>query len=278
MNKIPLVCIVGPTASGKSDFAVSYALEHNGEIISADSRQVYKGLDIGTGKISEGEMKGIPHYLLDVVSPEETFNVERYKEYAQKAIEDIHTRGKLPILVGGTGFYIDALVSNISYPNVPHNDKLREELKDMEAEELFKRLSNLDLNYTLKLNNSEKHNKQRLIRSIEIAEALGHIPPKKEEESPYDVTWIHIKRPEAELRERIHTRVDSRIKQGMIEEVENLHAHGLSWERMEDLGLEYRYISRYLRGILARDEMISLLKTEIWHYAKRQILWFRDIP
>ncbi len=278
MNKIPLVCIVGPTASGKSDYAVSYAREHNGEIISADSRQVYIGLDIGTGKISQEEMQGIPHHLLDIVSPQETCNVGKYKEYAVRAIADIHSRGKLPILVGGTGFYIDAVVSNISYPNVPHNEELRKQLETMDTDHLFKRLEHLDPNYAQGLNNSERHNTHRLIRAIEITEALGHVPPRTKEESPYEVTWIHIRRPEQELRERINARVDSRITQGMIEEVDRLHTNGLSWERMEELGLEYRFISRYLRGILKKEEMISLLKTEIWHYAKRQILWFRDIP
>ncbi|MDO8430670.1 MAG: tRNA (adenosine(37)-N6)-dimethylallyltransferase MiaA, partial [Candidatus Taylorbacteria bacterium] len=166
--KIKVVVIQGPTAVGKSDYAVKYAVEHNGEVISADSRQVYKGLDIGTGKITKEEMRGVPHYLLDIVDPSEKFNVEKYKVLAQKAIEDIHNRGKLPIICGGTGFYIDAVINNIIYPNVPHNEKLRDELENKNSFELFEILNKLDPAFATSLNNSEKNNTHRLIRHIEI--------------------------------------------------------------------------------------------------------------
>lgn len=273
--KKKVVVITGPTAVGKSDFAVEYAIKNNGEVISADSRQVYKGMDIGTGKISIDEMKGIPHHLLDVVEPSENFNVEKYKILAQKAIDDITSRGKLPIVCGGTGFYIDALIYNISYPHVEHDAELREELSKMDADELFNTLKKYDSKYAEGLNNSERNNTQRLIRSIEIAKEIGEIPKLTKSESPYVVEWINLSLPSDELKERIYRRLIKRIDNGMIEEVEALHRKGLSWERMEEFGLEYRYVSRFLRNLITKEEMIEKLKNEIWHYAKRQILWFK---
>ena len=274
-NKIKIVVIVGPTAVGKSSYAVKYALKHKGEIISADSRQVYKGLDIGTGKITEKEMCGITHHLLDVADPKNKFNVERYKTLAQKAIEDISSRNRLPIICGGTGFYIDAVVNNISYPDVPHDVKLQNKLECKDTQELFIILKNLDKRFATSLNNSEKNNKRRLIRSIEIATALGKIPPVKKTKSPYDVKWIKLELSPEKLKENIKKRLFERMKQGMMGEVENLHKKGLSWKRMGELGLEYRYISRFLQDKITKTEMLEKLETEIWRYAKRQMLWFR---
>jgi tRNA dimethylallyltransferase len=226
--KIKLVAIVGPTAVGKSDYAVKYAIEHNGEVISADSRQVYKGLDIGTGKITKEEMGGIPHHLLDVCDPKEQFNVAMYKNLAEKAIQNISNRGKLPIICGGTGFYIDALLKNISYPHVEHNNELRKSLFGKESAELFEILKKLDNKYADSLNNSEKNNTHRLIRSIEIVTALGEMPEIKQGKSPYDVTWINLNLPPEILKQRIYDRLIKRIDNGMIEEVINLHKNGLS--------------------------------------------------
>ena len=273
--KTKIVVIVGPTAVGKSDFAVKYATDNNGEVISADSRQVYIGLDIGTGKITEDEMRGVPHHLLDVASPQEKFNVEKFKNLAQQAITDIVSRGKLPIICGGTGFYIDALVNNISYPHVPHNERLRNEIENKSASDLWNILSSLDPEYAHGLNNSERNNGHRLVRSIEIAKALGKVPKIDKSDSPYDIKWINLNLPTAELRERINKRLIKRIENGMIEEVENLHKAGLSWQRMDELGLEYRYIAQYLQNLISKEEMITKLQFEIWHYARRQILWFK---
>jgi len=275
LMKTKIVVIVGPTAVGKSDYAVKYAIENNGEIISADSRQVYKGLDIGTGKITKEEMKGVPHHLLDVADPFQKFNVEKFKTLAQQAIEDIVSRGKLPIICGGTGFYIDALVNNISYPHVPHDNDLRKELENKSAIDLWNLLSSLDPEYANGLNNSEKNNSHRLVRSIEIAKALGKVPKVDKNDSPYEVKWINLNLTTVELRERINNRLLKRIQNGMIEEVESLHKAGLSWQRMDELGLEYRYIAQYLQNLISKEEMITKLQFEIWHYARRQILWFR---
>lgn len=273
--KTKVVVITGPTAVGKSDFAVEYAIKNNGEIISADSRQIYIGLDIGTGKITREEMRGIPHHLLDIVSPTEKFNVEKYKVLAQQAISEISSRGKLPIICGGTGFYIDAVVKNISYPHVPHDEKLQEEMEGKEVTELFEILKKLDPVYAQGLNNSEQNNTHRLLRAIEIAKALGKIPKVEKLESPYEVEYIVLDLPKEELRDRINRRLIKRLENGMVEEIENLHKNGLSWERMEELGLEYRYISRFLRGLITKEEMIEQLKNKIWQYAKSQIAWFK---
>ena len=273
--KIKLICIVGPTAVGKSDFAVEYALKNNGEIISADSRQVYVGLDIGTGKITREEMRSVPHHLLDVADPKKQFNVEQFKTLAQKAIEDISARGKLPIICGGTGFYIEAVIGNISYPNVPHDQRLRKKLYYKTAEELFKMLSKIDPKFSLSLNNSEKNNKQRLVRFIEVGKKLGQIPPVSKSGSIYDVEWIGLTAPTEILKERIQNRLVRRIEHGMVEEAKNLHANGLSWKRMEELGLEYRYLAYYLQEKMLLDKMKGLLEMEIWHYAKRQLVWFK---
>ncbi len=274
-SKIKVVCIVGPTATGKSDFAVAYALEHNGEVISADSRQVYIGMDIGTGKITTEEMKGVPHHLLDIADPKKQFNVAQYKKLAQEAITDISSRCKLPIICGGTGFYIDAVINNISYPDVPHDKELRKNLDKMNVDALFILLKKLDKKFALSLNNSEINNKQRLIRSIEIATALGKIPKVTKNQSDYDVKWIGLNYPYEKPKERIHIRLLKRLDAGMIEEIEKLHKNGLSWKKLDGFGLEYRFISRYLRKQITKEEMIKLLEIEICHYAKRQMVWFK---
>ncbi|MFA6446236.1 MAG: tRNA (adenosine(37)-N6)-dimethylallyltransferase MiaA [Candidatus Paceibacterota bacterium] len=273
--KTKIVVIVGPTAVGKSDFAVKYALENDGEIISADSRQVYKNLDIGTGKITVEEMRGIPHHLLSIVDANEIFNVDKFCIYAKKAIENISSRGKLPIICGGTGFYIDSLANNTIYPDVKHNTELRDELKNKTPAELINILNDLDTEYVHNLNNSEKNNKQRLIRSIEIAKELGKVPGILKNDAQYDIKWIGLQLPFPELKERIHARLIKRIDGGMLEEAERLHINGLSYERMEDLGLEYRYLSRYLQYSITKDEMIEQLESEICKYAKRQMVWFK---
>ena len=274
-SKIKVVCIVGPTATGKSDFAVAYALEHNGEVISADSRQVSIGMDIGTGKITTEEMKGVPHHLLDIADPKKQFNVAQYKKLAQEAITDISSRCKLPIICGGTGFYIDAVINNISYPDVPHDKELRKNLDKMNVDALFILLKKLDKKFALSLNNSEINNKQRLIRSIEIATALGKIPKVTKNQSDYDVKWIGLNYPYEKPKERIHIRLLKRLDAGMIEEIEKLHKNGLSWKKLDGFGLEYRFISRYLRKQITKEEMIKLLEIEICHYAKRQMVWFK---
>jgi tRNA dimethylallyltransferase len=271
MKKI--LVIVGPTATGKSDLAVQMAKKINGEIISADSRQVYKGLDIGTGKIKESEMQGIKHYLLDVADPKKQFSVVKYVELAEKAIEEIFSKNKLPIIVGGTGFYIQALVDGIILPDVSPNKDLRKELNKKTSEELFEMLKKLDLQRAEKI---DPKNSRRLIRAIEIASALGKVPAIKKSQKKYEVEFIGLTASPENLKERIKNRLDKRIEEGMIDEVKDLHTRGLSWKRMNELGLEYRYIAQFLQGKMTEAQMKEKLATEIWRYAKRQITWFKN--
>ncbi len=270
-NKPKVIVILGQTATGKSDFAVRVAKKVGGEIISADSRQVYKGMDLGTGKITKKEMQGVPHHLLDVVSPKKVFSVSDFKNIADKKIAEIIARGHVPIICGGTGFYIDAVIDGAILPEVEPNKKLRATLEKKSTESLLKILKKLDPS---RAKNIDTKNKVRLIRAIEIAKALGKVPKVKKEEK-YEVVKIGLTIPDEILKERIHARLLSRIKKGMLREIKNLHQSGVSWKRMNDLGLEYRYGALYLQGKLSKQEMIEKLNTEIWHYAKRQRTWFK---
>ncbi len=278
--KPKIIVVLGPTASGKSALAVRLAKELNGEIISADSRQVYKGLDIGTGKITKKEMLGIPHHLLDVADPKKVFTVQNFKDLAEEAIDKIISKGKLPIVCGGTGFYIQAIVENFIYPEVPPNQKLRKQLSKKTTSELFMMLAKKDVRRAA---NIDGKNKVRLIRALEIVEALGRIPTLDIGCPKYDVLQIGIKTDEKTLKEKIYKRLIFRLKQGMLKEAEKLHTKGLSWKRMEELGLEYRYLARFLQKhyknpldyARGKQEMIEQLNKEIWHYAKRQMTWFK---
>ncbi len=278
MKKNKIIVILGQTATGKSDFAVEIAKLIDGEIISADSRQVYKGMDLGTGKITKSEMKKIPHYLLDIISPSKIFTVNDFQKKANIEIEKILKRGKIPIICGGTGFYIDSITNNTIFPEVPPNKKLREELEKESTEKLFEILQKIDL---ARAKNIDSKNKVRLIRAIEIAKALGKVPKLKnlQESNPLHENWIPLKigltLPPEILKKRIKIRLDSRIKKGMIKEIENLHTNGLSWKRMYSFGLEYRYISLYLKKEITKEGMLEKLNTEIWHFAKRQKTWFK---
>lgn len=270
MKKI--VVILGPTATGKSELAVELAQKFNGEVVSADSRQVYTGLDIGTGKITEKEMGGIPHHMLDATSPKKVFTVTEWKKMADLKIADILSRGKLPIVCGGTGFYIQSIVDNFVLPEVPPNPKLRKRLENKTVAELFKILKKLDAKRAQTI---DKNNPMRLIRAIEIATSLGQVPKIKKERNPYQILQIGLTLPDSTLQKKIHDRVISRMKKGMIREAENLHANGLTFKRMHSLGLEYRLLADYLEWKLTRKEFIQKLETEIWQYAKRQMTWFK---
>jgi tRNA dimethylallyltransferase len=270
-DKPKIIVILGQTATGKSDFAVQIAKKVSGEIISADSRQVYKGMDLGTGKITKKEMGRVPHHLLDVASPKKVFSVSDFKKLADKKINEIIARGNVPIICGGTGFYIDAVVSGAILPEVPPNKKLRAILDKKSVEQLLVILKKLDPSRAKSI---DAKNKIRLIRAIEISKALGKVPKVKKVEK-YNVLKIGLTLPDEILKERIHTRLLSRIKKGMLREIKNLNEAGVSWKRMDELGLEYRYGALYLQDKLTKTEMIDKLNTEIWHYAKRQKTWFK---
>jgi len=276
--KIIVVC--GPTATGKSDYAVvlSKKMAKQGigsEIISADSRQVYKGLDIGSGKITVEEMQGVPHHLLDVASPKRTFNVAQYKKLADKTIAQIIKRNNVPIIVGGTGFYIDAVVFDQQLPEVKPDRALRKELAKLSLDELRQKLQLID---TDRYESIDIHNRVRMIRAIEIAATLGKVPSlgiTMPRTSKYMVEWIYLDLPDDALKERIHTRLFKRMKEGMIEEITQLHTEGLSWKRLEALGLEYRFVALYLQDKLSEADMLTQLEAAIWQYVKRQRTWFK---
>lgn len=268
-----ILVILGPTATGKSDLAVRLAQKFNGEIISADSRQVYKGLDIGTGKITKEEMGGILHYLLDVADPKETFTVAEYVKQAENALRVILKKNKLPIVVGGTGFYIDTLAGLISLPEVAPNPMLRRELEEKSLENLFLELKQKDPDRAKTI---DSKNKVRLIRALEIIDSLGKVPQfgSSASKSQYDFIFVGLKSDQKKLEEKIYSRLIKRLP-GMLEESKKLVENGLSFKRMDDLGLEYKYLALYLQNILTKEQMINELFTEIKKYSKRQIQWFK---
>jgi len=272
MNKPKVLVLLGPTATGKSDVAVELAKKFNGEIISADSRQVYRGMDLGSGKITKAEMQKIPHHLLDVANPKAIFSVSTYKKLAEKVLEKILAKGKLPVIVGGTGFYIDSIVKNIELPHVPPNKKLRKQLEKKSAEELFAMLKKFSPS---RAKNIDRYNKVRLVRAIEIAKALGNVPQAKELPSKYDCILIGLDLPDAILKERIAKRLERRLKLGMVWEVQKLHRSGVSWKRLESFGLEYRNVALFLQKKITKEQMIQSLNKEIWWYVKRQRTWFK---
>lgn len=276
MVRPKIIAVVGPTSSGKSDLAVKLARRFNGEVVSADSRQVYKGLNIGSGKITQREMKGIPHYLLDVASPKSIFTVSKYKKEAVKAINKIIKKNKVPIICGGTGFYIDSLLYNWPIPEVKANNKLRASLRQQSTEKLFKTIQKLDPE---RAKNIDKHNKLRLVRALEIIKTTGkpvpHFQPFDLKTSSYDALKIGLYSKNELLKKKIKTRLLKRIKSGMVKEVKKLKANGVSSKKLESFGLEYRYVNRYLEGQMSKDQMVKELTSEINHYAKRQMTWFK---
>ena len=303
-EKPKLIVIVGPTSSGKSELAVRLAKKYNGEIISADSRQVYQELDIGTGKIpgtwtqdspltkgrhrgvlkpplnpllrKEGKMlfvyKNIPHYCIDFVAPKRQFSVAEFKQCAKEAIRDISSRGKLPILAGGTGLWIDAVIYDLQFPEVPPNSALRKKLEKKDQGDLLQMLKKLD---PARANTIEQKNPRRLIRAIEIARAIGKTPALEDKRSPYHAIWLGIDVPKKTLSDRIKKRLEERIKSGMVREGKKLRAIGLTWKRFDQLGLEYRFLAQFLRGKITQKEMADSMLQANLDYARRQMVWFK---
>jgi len=269
-----IIVVLGPTSTGKSDLAVYLAKKFKGEVISADSRQVYIGMDIGSGKITEKETQGIPHHLLDIVDPKKIYNVEKFKSDGKKIIINILSHGKLPIICGGTGFYIDALVFDEQFPNVEPNKKLRKKLASKSVQSLMKIIQKLD---PVRAKALDPYNKVRIIRAIEIAKTLGKVPKLKRTKR-YETLWLGLTLDRENLRERIHTRLMKRVKAGMLKEILNLHEEGVSWKRLHDFGLEYRHVSLFLQKKLTRKDMLTKLENEIFQFSKRQMQWFKRNP
>ncbi|MFA6393351.1 MAG: tRNA (adenosine(37)-N6)-dimethylallyltransferase MiaA [Patescibacteria group bacterium] len=298
MSKI--VVILGPTSSGKTSLAVRLAHKFNGEIVSADSRQVYRGMDVGTGKdLKEYEIKvkspesksqktvKIPHHLIDVADPKKYFDLAKYQKLANKAIEDILKRGKLPIIAGGTGLYLQALIDGYNLPEVKPDKKLRRDLEKKSADQLFYLLKKLNPKFAEKINQSDRKNKRRLIRYIEISKLPKNSEPSRAQHGgtaegkpssirAYKFLTLGIKVSKEILDERIEKRLYDRLeKEGMVFEVESLRRDGVSWKRLENFGLEYKHIALYLEDKLEYDEMTERLFQAIKKYARKQTTWFR---
>ena len=272
MAKPKIIVICGPTATGKSDLAVELAGPINGEVISADSRQIYTYLNLGTGKITPLEMKKIPHHMLDVVTPDEKYTVDQFKKESVKVIQRILEKNNIPILCGGTGLYIDAIINDTEFPDVSADLDLREELETKSTDELVSIFHQLNNNQPHKV---DLKNKRKIIRAIEILKSLGHIP-SLEKKDLYDVLYIGLDGSDEVLKEKIKRRIEKRIQDGMLEESEHLLSLGLlTHERMQELGLEYKFISDLLRKEITLDELKEKLFFAIWHYAKRQRTWFK---
>ena len=268
-----LIVILGPTASGKTELSVKLAKRFNGEVVSADSRQVYKGMNIGTGKITKKEMRGIPHYLLNVTSPKKRFTVAEYKILAERAIAKIQKKNKVPFLVGGTGFYVQAVADNIKIPAIKPDWKLRAKLGKKSVSELHRMLKKLD---PTRAKSIDKNNPRRLIRALEIVlKSKRPIPPLSQNKPNFEALFLGVKRGKKELEKLIEKRLSKRLKAGMIDEVKKLRKSGVSWKRLEEFGLEYRYIACYLQDKISYKQMTERLQKEIEHYAKRQMTWFK---
>lgn len=277
-SKPKVLVILGTTSAGKTSVGVKLAAKLNGEIISADSRQVYKGMDIGTGKdLKEYKVGGkkIKYHLIDVVSPKAEFDLAKYQKLASAAIKDVLKRGKLPIIVGGSGLYLQAIVDDYKLSSVKPDLEKRTALEKFSAAELFSKLEKLKPEFAARLNNSDKNNKRRLIRYIEIAGQKETAPVVKTEPA-YDFLLIGLDWPDDVLKERILGRLHYRLeKEGMIKEIERLHEEGVSWERLISFGLEYKFVSRYLLEEMDYDTMVEKLGTALYRFAKRQKTWFR---
>ena len=273
-----LIVILGPTASGKTRLAARLAARIGAELISADSRQVYRGMDIGTGKdLAEYIVDGVPvpYHLIDVAEPGHLFSVFEFQQRFYECFNEIRARGRVPVAVGGTGLYIESVLREYRMLPVPENAALREELEALSMEELAARL--LHVNPALH-NTTDLTGRERLVRAIEIAEHTSRHGSRDAIERPDIVPLvIGVRWDRTVLRERITKRLKERLDQGMIEEVQSLREAGVSWDRLDEMGLEYRYVSRYLRGEMSRDEMFKTLNIRIHQFAKRQDTWFRGM-
>ena len=269
--RVKLIALVGPTASGKSAFAVALAKKLNGEVISADSRQVYRGLDIGTGKITKREMRGVPQQVISIASLNKTLAAHDFLIQGRRAARDITKRTLVPIVSGGTGFYIDTLVGRISLADVPPNKKMRARLDKKTNQQL---LALLRKYAPRRAKNIDTHNKRRLVRALEIA-LSKKAPPSRTTHPPYNVLWIGISPSKEDLRKRIRARLMARMKLGMVAEARRLYKNGLSYQRMENLGLEYRWLAHLLQKQITRTEFDAGLSRDIYRYAKRQLTYWK---
>ena len=282
--KKPLITLTGPTAVGKTKLSIALAKAVNGEIISADSMQVYQYMDIGSAKIKKEEMQGVPHYLIDVLKPEEEFHVVRFQEMAKQAMEEIYAKGKIPILTGGTGFYIQAVVKDIDFSENTEKSEVRSRLeqlaKDKGSEYLHQKLLEVDPDSAQKIH---ANNVKRVIRALEYYELTGekislHNEREAAKESPYCYAYFVLNDLREKLYQRIDARVDEMLKEGLVQEVEKLSRMGYTRNMVSMQGLGYKEILAYLEGECSLEEAVYILKRDTRHFAKRQITWFKREP
>ena len=276
--KKPLIIIAGPTASKKTQTAIDCAKKINGEVISADSMQVYKYMDIGTAKVTEKEMDGVRHHLIDVLYPDEDFSVAKFKDMAKEAIDDIVARGKIPILAGGTGFYINALLFDVNFNKEPEDKSYREYLYGLETKILYEMLQQVDKNAT---ENIHENNTKKIIRALEYHHITGekisdHNKKEAQREMAYDAKFFVLNMDRKLLYDRINLRVDIMVEQGLVKEVEGLLAKGYRQDLISLGGIGYKEIINYINGLTSLDTAIEDIKQNTRHFAKRQLTWFRN--
>lgn len=277
LSQIKVAVIVGPTAVGKSEIAIEIALRVGGEIISGDAFQVYRGLDIGTAKVNEEQMKGVHHHLLDIAGPHEAFSVAQYQRKARQAVIEINAKKHLPIIVGGSGLYIRAVIDDLRFPSDSGLSAKRDQYENMTAEELFQELKIID-HETAKTIDSM--NKRRLIRALEKAGSARNDYKNAwhERKSIYDVKMFGLTMDRARLYARIERRVDKMMSSGLIEEVLELAAEGLAAESTAAQALGYRQVIKFLTGSMTKNEMVEEIKKRSRNFAKRQLTWFNADP
>ena len=282
MDRKPLIILAGPTAVGKTSLSIRLAKETGGEIISADSMQVYRHMDIGSAKITKEEMEGVPHYLVDVLEPEEEFNVVRFQQMAKEAAERIWKKGKIPLVVGGTGFYIQALLYDIDFTENDGDESYRRQLErkasDEEgASELYEILKTVDPKAAQEIH---PRNIKRIIRALEFYHQTGkkiseHNETQRQRESPYNYTYFVLTDERSRLYERIDRRVDLMMEQGLLDEVRYLKERGVRKDSTAMQGLGYKELYAYLEGEYPLDEAVRIIKRDTRHFAKRQLTWFK---
>ena len=280
INKKPLIILTGPTAVGKTELSLQLAKAVNGEMISADSMQVYRYMDIGTAKIMPEQMQGIPHYLIDVLDPKQEFNVVIFQKMAKQALNEIYAKGKIPIVVGGTGFYIQALLYDTSFEETEvsaYRKELTKYYEENGAHMLHERLKDVDL---VSYNKIHENNVKRVIRALEFYYETGepiskHNKEQREKESPYCFEYFVLNDQRSILYDRIDKRIDIMVKEGLVEEVKWLLEYGCTKDMISMQGLGYKEIISYLHGECTLEEALYILKRDTRHFAKRQLTWFR---
>ncbi|TCT26685.1 tRNA dimethylallyltransferase [Melghiribacillus thermohalophilus] len=278
--KIPVVAVVGPTAVGKTKLSVELAKRFSGEVISGDSMQIYRGMDIGTAKITENEKQGIPHYMIDIKDPDESFSVYEFQQMVQRHIQQIHKRGNLPIIAGGTGFYIHAALYDFQFTDLRRNEQFEQELKEQiekrGMEPYYERLKEIDPEHAEKIH---PNNIRRVIRALEIYETTGktmtEIQREQTSDSPYHPILIGLEMDRNELYERINRRVDQMMEQGLLDEVTRLYEKGLK-DTQAMQGIGYKEFIPYFEGDISLEEAVEMLKRNSRRYAKRQYTYFKN--